>query len=400
MRDRHPLSRHRVAVGAAFFVQGFTFVALTAKLPALQDSLDLSPSAFSVLMLALVLMAGVGSLVGEWVAGRSGSAASLRLGFAITACMLPALAWSSGVALLALAMAGYGLGLGLVDAGSNMQAVSLEHRYGRPILPTFHAAWTCGGIVGTLGALATHTWSFTAAALVLALAPVIMVGLPYLRHDESPEGPVAAATPKAAADAVVIPWRRILTLGLALVLFYMVDTAVTTWAPTYLHRTFHAHDALVAVATLPYLVGSLISRGAGDHLTARYGAPALVRVAGIVGALGLAGAVFAGHPALALGGLAVAGVSLAVVAPLAYSTSAQLSRRAHAGRGARDEREAQAATDAVIARFNQFNYVGGLLGAVLTGALGDASLRYGFAVPMVLVLALLPLSRAFTTRAA
>jgi hypothetical protein len=32
---------------------------------------------------------------------------------------------------------------------------------------------------------------------------------------------------------------------------------------------------------------------------------------------------------------------------------------------------------------------------VLTGLVGSGSLRYGFALPMVLVLALIPLARAF-----
>jgi hypothetical protein len=49
----------------------------------------------------------------------------------------------------------------------------------------------------------------------------------------------------------------------------------------------------------------------------------------------------------------------------------------------------------VIARFNQFNYVGALLGAVLTGVVGSGNLRFGFAVPMVLILAIIPLARAF-----
>jgi Na+/phosphate symporter len=51
--------------------------------------------------------------------------------------------------------------------------------------------------------------------------------------------------------------------------------------------------------------------------------------------------------------------------------------------------------DAVIARFNQFNYVGALLGAVLTGLVGADSLRVGYAVPMVLILAIVPLARQF-----
>ena len=55
----------------------------------------------------------------------------------------------------------------------------------------------------------------------------------------------------------------------------------------------------------------------------------------------------------------------------------------------------QARVDAVIARFNQFNYVGGAArrGAHRPGRAG--SLRVGFAVPMVLILAMLPLARAF-----
>ena len=55
--------------------------------------------------------------------------------------------------------------------------------------------------------------------------------------------------------------------------------------------------------------------------------------------------------------------------------------------------------DAVIGRFNQFNYVGSLLGAVMVGLVGAGNLRIGFAVPMVLVLGILPLARPSRRRA-
>lgn len=159
-------------MGAAFFVQGFTFVALTAKLPAIQDELHLSPSDFFVLMLALVPL------------------------------------------------------------------------------------------------------------------PALMAFASFLTH----------VVPEVVTAEVAVPWRRILTLGLALALFYMVDTAVTTWAPTYLHRTFDASSRPVAVATLPFPVGSLVSRACGDALTARLGPAALVGAAGGFGAVGLGLVVFAGSP--------------------------------------------------------------------------------------------------------
>jgi len=80
------------------------------------------------------------------------------------------------------------------------------------------------------------------------------------------------------------------------------------------------------------------------------------------------------------------------VAPLSFSAAARI-----AGGGA-DPAARQRRVDAVIARFNQFNYVGALLGSVLTGAIGSGNLRIGYAVPMVAVLGLVPLARHFGHR--
>ena len=49
----------------------------------------------------------------------------------------------------------------------------------------------------------------------------------------------------------------------------------------------------------------------------------------------------------------------------------------------------------VIVAAPSWPVAGALIGAVLTGAVGSGSLRVGFAVPLVLVLALFPLARAF-----
>jgi hypothetical protein len=80
-----------------------------------------------------------------------------------------------------------------------------------------------------------------------------------------------------------------------------------------------------------------------------------------------------------------------VIAPLSFSAAARIAGAAHD----LDPDLRHARVDAVIGRFNQFNYVGALIGAVLTGVVGSGDLRIGFAVPMVLVLGILPLARAF-----
>ena len=92
-------------------------------------------------------------------------------------------------------------------------------------------------------------------------------------------------------------------------------------------------------------------------------------------------------------GFSILGAGVAVVAPLSFSAAARIAGGEGFAPAVR-----QARVDAVIARFNQFNYLGAILGSVMTGLVGKDSLRIGFAVPMVLVLGILPLAPAFAPR--
>lgn len=385
----------RSVVAGAFFVQGLLFISLTLRLPQIKSIFDLSELGLSGLMLLLVLLAGAGSVGAEVLARHRDSAFAVRSALVLVTAgiLLLGLALSLGtLPVLVVGMAVYGVGLGANDAASNMQAVAVEHVVGRPMMPSFHAAWTAGGLLATLGAIALPDLRFGAASLVLALAPLAMVFAPFLRRDHGTE----AADP----GALGVPWRLIMLVGVGLVLFYTVDTAVTAWGPVYLSSDQVFTDpptspAMYALATLPYLVATLLARSAGDAATARFGAPNVVRLGSLVAFAGLGIVVFAPAAVWQVGvvGFFVVGLGVAVVAPLAFSAAARVAGRD----GPVDPAAHRARVDAVVARFNQFNYAGALLGSVLTGVVGTSTLRVGFAVPMVLVLGLLPLARHFAT---
>jgi hypothetical protein len=381
------LSWHRAAVAAAFAVQGLLFISLTTRLPRFQARWDLSELFVSGLLLMVVLLAGAGSALAELAAGHRGSAITLRAGFVLQAVGLAAVAGAPQRGVFVAGLAVYGLGLGVVDAASNMQAVAVEHRYGRTILPSFHGAWTAGGIVATIVTIAV-----TRLGLLAGLVPLCVLALGLLA---APLLPAGADTPVPSGTEVVdVPWRKIALLGAAMVLFYMVDTAATTWGPVFLKSVHEAPDWLLPLATLPYLVASLVTRLAGDTAVARVGAVPLLRIGALVASAALAVIVFSPSWPVAVLGFTVLGGSVAVIAPLSFSAAAVVAG------GGLDPEARRARVDAVIARFNQFNYVGGLLGAVLTGVVGSESLRPGFAVPMVLILVILPLAGAFRTEPA
>ena len=376
-------TRARPAIAAAFLTQGLVFISLTTRLPDFSDRWNIGELELSLLLLMMVLLAGVGSVVAETLAKRHSSATLLRIGLGLLAVGVPVATTAPVVGVFIAGLAVYGVGLGVVDASTNMQAVALEHLYARPILPSFHGAWTLGGILGAAITLATADVPLPAVS-VLAVLPLAVLLAPFLPRDLGPT---------AAPADVAVPWRPILLVGLGMVLFYMVDTATQTWGPLYLDHTFSTPAGLVALATFPYLVSSLAVRLAGDGLVGRYGAVPVLRVGAVLASAALAVVVFAPTWPVAVLGFTLLGAGVAVIAPLSFSAAARI-----AGGEGLDPVTRQVRVDAVIARFNQFNYVGALLGAVLTGVVGAGNLRIGFAVPMVLILLIVPLARAFAVR--
>ncbi|GAA4702766.1 Fucose permease [Promicromonospora umidemergens] len=392
------LTGARVAVAAAFFAQGFVFISLTTRLPRFLERWGLDEVALSLLLLMMVLLAGVGSLVAERTARNVGSAGTLRLGLALMVVAVPAITLAPAIGVFVGGVAVYGVALGLVDATTNMQGVDLEHRYGRPILPSSHGYWTTGGISAAVLVLATGHLSPTVGAFV-AVVPMLIAFAPFLPH-------VVAAprvAPGASAGDGPVQWRPIWLVGTGLVVFYMVDTTAAAWGPVYLARSFDAPGNLVALATFPYLVTSIVVRLAGGRLVTRFGVAPLLRVGAVMACGALALVALAPSWQIAVVGFTILGAAVALVAPLSFSAAGRIAAGTAgtanapvAGTPAGPAPEpARARTDTVIARFNQFNYVGALLGSVLTGFVGADNLRLGFALPAVLVLALVPLAPAF-----
>ena len=328
----------------------------------------------------MVLLAGVGSLVAERVAPRLDSAVVLRAGLSWWPRRSRRSVLAPVFPVFVLGLAAYGVGLGLVDAIGNMQAVASSTGSAGSCCRSCHGAWTLGGVVGAVITLTTGSAPWSAIAL-LALLPLAVAAAPFLPRDH---GEAATAT------ETDVPWRAIVLVGLALVVFYTVDTAAATWVLVHPRRRLRrargagrAGDAALPAGR----AGSV--RLVGDGLTERVGAVRLLRVGAAVAFVALAIIVAAPSWPVAVAGFTLLGCGVAVVAPLSFSAAAAL-----AGRDA-DPATRNARVDAVVARFNQFNYAGALIGAVMTGAVGAGSLRVGFAVPLVLVVALFWLARAF-----
>ncbi|MDM8083466.1 MFS transporter [Cellulomonas cellasea] len=375
----------RRAVAMAFGAQGLAYAVLVASLPGFKERFGIDDGVVTVVTLGICVMAGAGTVVADRIARGPGSRAVLVAGLGAVALAVLMIALAPGLALFFAGFGVYGLGLGLVDAGTNMQAVALQRAYGRSILTGFYAAWSAAAIAGALVVIAYEALDLAQQlAIPVVTVLVALVALSVLRdgwraHD-LPIGPTAE---QRHAARTVVPWSGILLLGAAVVAYFVVDSAAQIWSTIYLQDGLRAAD-LAPLGLAAYLATTLLSRLLGDLAVRRWGQVAVVRVAGLTGALGLLGVVLAPGPAVAVAGFALTGLGLGAIAPLSFAAAGALAPE-HA--------------DAVVARLNGFNYVGAVLGGVLVGAIGvGSSLRIGFAVPLVLALVIVALAPAFGAR--
>ncbi|MFF2109691.1 MFS transporter [Rhodococcus koreensis] len=373
----------RIAAAAAFGLQGFLLAAVLTQLPQYQDRFGFDDTVIVVAVVTVSLIAGAGSILAEHLARRFSSRTALQLGLATIAAAGGVLGFSPNTAAFFVCLSAYGAGLGIVDAAANMQAVTIQHAYGRFILSSFHAVWSVGAIAGALFVAATSALGVGVAAAQLTAAFVVTAGLagcgPRLLRRREPAGTAAPAT---GPVAVPVPIRALLALGTAMALFYAIDFGVANWSALYVRNVLLADAGTAALALAAYQCAALVSRLSGDFWVAKYGEIAVVRAGSAVGVAGMAVVVFAGSPAVAIGGFLVVGLAVPVVAPLCFSAAGRL---APAGQ-----------VDDVVARINLFNYAGTLVGGAIIGGVAAAtSLRIGFVVPLLFAVGLLLLAPAF-----
>ncbi|MBN9610363.1 MAG: hypothetical protein BGO26_02590 [Actinobacteria bacterium 69-20] len=398
------VSRGRAAATSAFFAQGFVFAVVLTHLGAFKERWGIDDLAITVIMFVVALLAAVGSVVAGWLAPRFGSAGALRFGLVTLALGVLGAALAPSFVVFCVALGVYGLALGCVDATTNMQAVACEAMQGRSILTSFHGSWSAGGILGALETSGTGSagWSLAVALAPVAVVPLIAAATPLLPARLGlPTGPTELPVAGGAARVVAIPWRPMLVLGAAIVLFYVADSATQSWSTIYLHDVLLASAGVAPLGYAAYQATSLVARLAGDHLVRRVGPVRVVRLAATVGAVGLLAALLAHTPWVAIVGFAVLGVGIAVVAPLSFAAAGQLASVDADGNPIADPVARRATADAIVARVNQFNYLGFVLGGVLTGLVASGStMRAGFIVPLVGVALILPIARGFAVRRA
>lgn len=371
-----PPQQARWSTSLVFFLNGTIGATWATRLPAVQAKLMLSTGELGIALLGTAFGALVTMNMAGYLAARFGSR-SVTVIASISLCLiLPLLALAPTLPILVGTLALFGASNGSMDVAMNAQGVLVERQYGKPILNSFHACWSLGGLVGALagGLVASHSIAPLPHFLGVALCCVLLTL--FVARSLLP----AEAEAQETAVAFARPTRAILALGLVAFCVVLGEGAMADWSAIYLNGTLRTGVGLAAAGYAAFSVVMALGRGVGDHLTSRLGPRIMMQLGGIVAAIGLTLALVGTWIPLALLGFGLVGAGFSVVFPLTLSAAGRTTKQA---------------AGTAIAAVATCGYVGFLVGPPVIGFLADAlSLRVALSFVVLLSLCAAVCARA------
>ena len=351
----------RRATSAMFLVCGTATSTWAPMVPFAKERLGLDDRSLGFVLLAL----GGGSMVAMPLAGVAihywGSRRVVLCMALATCAALPFLAIAPTPLLLSVTLFIFGASLGAMDVAMNAQAIAVQHEAPRPIMSSFHALFSLGGIAGaaivSLGLRAGMSLGACAALIAIAMAALASAEQRHLVPD-------LAGT--EGATLTIVPRAAVLLLGALCFMSFLGEGAVLDWSAVFLREHRRVDVSLAGFGYAAFSVAMTVCRLTGDGLTHRFGSRQMLRIGGALACIGFLAAALLPWTTAALAGFVVVGIGAANIVPVLFSGAGRVPG---------------VPPGIALATVTTIAYAGLLLGPALIGFVADAtSLSVAFVV--------------------
>ncbi|MFF1449207.1 MFS transporter [Streptomyces sp. NPDC058274] len=323
------LARLRLALTVFFALDGFVFAGWVVRIPAIKEQTGASASALGLALLGVSAGAVITMMLTGRLCRRFGShpvtvVCAVLLALSVALPPLTHSAPALGAVLLV-----FGAAYGCINVAMNSAAVDLVAALGRPVMPSFHAAFSLGGMLGAgLGGLVAGHVSPTRHLLgltVIALLVTAVAGRTLLRQ-EPPAPPDRPGHQERAPGRLDGRTRGLVVVfGLIALCTAYGEGALADWGALHLEQDLEAHPGVAAAGYSCFALAMTIGRLSGTTLLERLGRTRTLVAGGTTAALGMLLGALAPSVWAALLGFAVTGLGLANIFPVAVERAGALA---------------------------------------------------------------------------
>ncbi|MGI5502190.1 MFS transporter [Lentzea sp. CA-135723] len=382
----------RLAAFVAFLLNGAVFGTWAARVPALAEQIGAEVGSLGLALLgASAGLAFTAPLAARYCAVH-GSRGALIASSLLSPLLLPVLALSQSPLQLGLTLVALGASIAVMDVSMNIAAVVVVRALERPLMPQFHAGFSVGGLIGSLGsaAAAQAHWTPMRHFLVAAVVGVLVTALiaKYI-----PGGVGERHREEVTERANVLKSPVLWLLASVALCSAIAEGAAADWSALFMVRERGMGDAAGAYAYAVFSVTMALARWFGEPIQRRLGPHGLLAAGGGLAATGLALAVAVPSPVAGYAGFGLAGLGLAFSFPVVMDLASETGKRADGSGGERE-----------LGLVTTIAYTGFLAGPPIVGGLAHVSslvLSLGFvAVVTALIIPATWLARRAARQAA
>ncbi|SES17988.1 Predicted arabinose efflux permease, MFS family [Lentzea xinjiangensis] len=351
----------RLATFLVFLLNGAVFGTWAARVPALAEQIGAEVGSLGLALLgASVGLAATAPLAAR-VCAVYGSRGVLIASALLSPALLPVLALSQSPLQFGLTLVALGGSIAAMDVSMNIAAVVVVRDLQRALMPQFHAGFSFGGLIGSLGsaAAAQAHWAPMRHFLVAALVCIVVT---VLIAKKIPGGVGERHREEVTERRSVLKSPVLWLLASVALCSAIAEGAAADWSALFIVRERGMGDAAGAYAYAGFSISMALARWFGEPIQRTLGPHRLLATGGALAAAGLALAVAVPFPAAGYLGFGLAGLGLAFSFPVVMDLAGETGKRADGSGGERE-----------LGLVTTIAYTGFLAGPPIVGGLAHVS---------------------------
>jgi len=208
----------------------------------------------------------------------------------------------------------------------------------------------------------------------LFVGGVLVYIFPFLKQNDLKAG--------KKSEIFRLPHRAVWMLGAIALCCSIGERTVTDWGAVYLIQVLKTDAASAVFGFAAFSLMMTIMRLVGDLLSSRWSPEIIIRIGGLIAALGILAASITDNQIIVIAGLAAVGVGIANIIPLLFSSAGNIPG---------------ISPESGIAGVATIGYFGFLISPLLIGFVAEAtsSLRFAFMLSALIVGTIFLSSKAF-----
>ncbi|GAA4143888.1 MFS transporter [Sphingobacterium kyonggiense] len=355
--------RIRIAVALFFFGQGLGFATWASRIPSIKTSLGLSEAELGTLLLMIPIGQLVTLPISAFLVNKFGSHRVLPWAAFLYAFVLILIGLSPNVWYLGASLFLFGMAGNMGNISVNTQGVLAEEIYGKPIMSSFHGAWSLAGFSGALLGFLSMQLELPSMQHFIGMFLLLTINILWNKRLLVPEQPKQKE--KEEKSKYKPDWM-IIQLGILGFFSMATEGAMFEWSGVYFSEVIHAPEKLVILGFGSFMVMMALGRFIGDGIISKLGRRRTLQLSGLLMFAGMLTSVLFPNLYICTLAFMLVGLGVACNVPTVYSVAGK-HKTIPAG--------------VALAMVSSISFLGFLMAPPLIGYIAELfSLQYSFAL--------------------